>query len=458
MTAGPDAAARRESERTVLGAAISSARAAEEIAATLTPEHFAVPAHQIVFAAVMRLADGGEPVNPAAVLAELARTGMLSRVGAPDAGTGGAYLHTLLAATLARAEDLDAGLDKGTAWHVAKVHAAWQQDHAAAALRECLLLAESPGFDPDAHLDQIRKIIDDATAAPVTSGLRSQAEVINDAMSALEEAADPGLPTGFGDLDEAIGGLQPGKMVVIAARPGAGKSVLVLQIADHVAGRLGLPVLLASLEMREEDLAHRRIAAAARVPLHALAARRISEADWERIRCAYDRLTASELLIDDTPSASLAYLRGRLRGMARAGTPARLLVVDYLQLLAEPKADSRQAAVAAMARGCRQIAREFAIPVIVAAQLNRGPESRSDRRPVLSDLRESGEIEATADVVILLHREDAYEPESPRAGEVDLIIRKNRQGPQCTITVAFQGSYARMVSLAPGEWDRERVS
>ena len=402
-----------------------------------------------MFAAALRLADDGEPVDPAAVLTELSRTGMLGKVGGKDAGTGGAFLHTLLSLAVAHPAKLAEGLDQGTAWHAARVREAWHRDEVIASLNAGLSLAASPGYDPGTHLDKIRKLIDDATAAPGTSALRTQAEVINDAIGRLEEDIEPGLATGFLDLDYATGGLQPARMMVIGARPGVGKSVMCLQIADHVAGKLGLPVLFCSLEMREEDLAHRRIAATAKVPLHSLNTHQLHEEEWERIRRAHEKLTASELRIDDTPGASLAHIRGRLRGMARAGTPARLLVVDYLQLLAEPKSDSRQAAVAALARGCRHLAREFAIPVIVAAQLNRGPESRSDKQPTLADLRESGEIEATADVVVLLHREDAYERESPRAGETDLLVRKNRQGPQCTITVAFQGHYARMVDMAP---------
>jgi replicative DNA helicase len=227
-------------------------------------------------------------------------------------------------------------------------------------------------------------------------------------------------------------------------------SVLCLQAAELVAGKLGLPVLFSSLEMSAEQLFHRRIAATAKVPLHFLTNPPVPEEGWEHIRRAYAALSASELRVDDTPNAGLAHIRGQLRAMDRAGSPARLLVVDYLGLLAEPaRAENRQAAVAANARGLRNIGREFGIPVIAAAQLNRGPEHRSDRRPVLADLRESGEIEAAADVVILLHREDAYERESPRAGEIDLIVQKNRQGPQCTITACFQGHYARIVSMAP---------
>jgi replicative DNA helicase len=147
----------------------------------------------------------------------------------------------------------------------------------------------------------------------------------------------------------------------------------------------------------------------------------------------------------------MAHIRGRLRAMARTGAAARLLVIDYLGFLAAPKAESRQQAVAELARGAKNLAREFAIPVILLAQLNRGPEARSDKRPLASDLRESGEIEQSADIVILLHRDDLHEPDSPRAGEIDAVIEKNRQGPRCTVTLCFQGHYGRIVSLGR-EW------
>lgn len=447
--ASPAGEARRAHERVVLGAALQSARAAEGIALILQPEHFAAGAHQTVFAAVMRLADDGEPVDPVAVLGELARTGMLRKVGDRDAGTGGPFLHALVASAVAGAKTLEAGLDGGTAWHAWKVREAHQRDEVTVALHRGLQVAQSPGFEPGTGLDEIRKLVDDATSVAGPSALRGQAEMINEAIGRLEEGSEPGLPTGLTDLDAVLGGgMKPGNMIIVGGRPGDGKSVLTLNVADHVSGRMGMPVLLCSLEMSAEEVAHRRIAAAAKVPLHAIVSRDLSDGDWDRIKAAYAKLTASELRIDDTPGMSLAQVRGRLSEMAREGNPARLAVIDYLGLLAEPKAESRQQAVSALARGCKNLAREFGIPVLVAAQLNRGPAHRQDKLPTLADLRESGEIEAAADVVILLHREDAYEPESPKAGEADLCVRKNRQGPQSTVTVQFQGHYARMVGLA----------
>lgn len=227
-----------------------------------------------------------------------------------------------------------------------------------------------------------------------------------------------------------------------------GKSLTGAGIAGHVALGLGLPALLVSMEMRAEDITLRLISAEAKVPLWALTHQQATQDDWERVVKVAEPIAASPLAVDYDPWCSLMSIRSRLREMQRDGTPARVLVVDYLGLMEPPAAENRQTAVAALSRGLKRIAGEFEIPVIALAQLNRGPEMRADHRPLLADLRESGAQEQDADVVILLHREDAYDRESPRAGEIDLIVVKNRTGPMATITAAFQGHYGRIKDMA----------
>jgi replicative DNA helicase len=439
------------SEQAVLGAMLRSADAAAEAAVTLRPEHFATPSHQLVFEAVMRLADAGDPVDPASVLAELFRAGTLSKVGAPKMGTAAPFLHSLIE----RAGSVG--------YHAPRVLAAWQRRNISLVLRQCLQIAETDSWDPDAHLDSIRQRVEDATALAGAAALHPNSETVADVLDALEHRADPGLTTGWRDLDEAIGGLRPKELLVIAGRPGMGKTLVGENIADHVGTRLGFPVLFASMEMTEAELTQRRISAAARVPLHRIVRHEVDDGEWKKIGHVMDRLMDTQLHIDETSRQSPAHIRGRLRAMARTGKAARLLVIDYLGFMAEPKAESRQQAVAELARQCKNIAREFAIPVILLAQLNRGPATRQDKRPALTDLRESGEIEQSADIVLLLHREDAYEPESPRAGEIDFLISKNRQGAQCTITLAFQGHYARVVGMSredqdPADWSPSRAA
>jgi len=435
-----------ESERAVLGSVIQSSAAAHEAAAILGPHHFAKAAHQIVFEAALRLADAGQPVEPASVLSELAAAGTLTHAHDHNLGSGGVFLHSLMER---------AG---STGYHAPKVLAAWQQRNVKFTLKSCESIAEAADWDPDMHLDRIRKLIEDATAYTGSTALRPQSEIVLEALEAVEQGIDPGLSTGYPDLDDAIGGLRPGELIVVGARPGGGKSLLGLCIADHVSTRLGLPVLFSSLEMSQDELTHRRIASIARVPLVHLTRHQVTDADWELIRRAQDRLVNTQLRVDDGSGVSLAHIRGRLRGMARSGYAARLLVIDYLGLLAEPKTESRQQAVAALARGAKLLAREFAIPVLLAAQVNRSPESRSDKRPGLADLRESGEIEAAADIVLMLYREDLHEQETAKAGEVDVIISKNRQGPLCTVTMTFQGHYGRIVSLGTEPWSSSRFA
>lgn len=425
-----------ESERAVLGAVIQSAAAAHEAATILRPEHFARGAHEIVFRAAVKLADAGQPVEPASVLSELGVAGQLARVGDRNLGTAGAFLHSLME----RAGSVG--------YHAPKVYAAWQQRNITFALKSCEGIAASENFDPDTHLDQIRKLIEDATAFTGTTALRRQSETVLEVIDSLEEGAEPGLKTGYPDLDDALGGLRPRELIVIGARPGGGKSLLGLCVADYVATDLGLPVLFASLEMSDEELTQRRISSIARVPLDHIVRHQLSEDDWHRMARAQDKLTGTRLVVDETSRQSLGHIRGQLRAMDRTGETPRLLVIDYLGYMASPDVESRQQAVAALARGAKDIARDHDIPVVLLAQLNRGPEHRQDKRPVPSDLRESGEIEQSADIILLLHREDQHEPESRRAGEIDVIVSKNRQGGQCTVALSFQGHYGCIKNLS----------
>lgn len=434
------------SEYAAAGSAIQSSALAAEALAALKPEHFTDGSCRVVLEAVQALDAAGQPVEPQSVLAELARAGLLARVTGPDMGTGGAFLHSLVR----RAGEIG--------YHAPRVRGEAVRLGMRAALVSCEQITRGAGWDPETALDSIRKRIDDAASGfAARKVLRPQSEVAYEVLDALENQEDPGLSTGYSDLDEAIGGLRPGELIVVGARPGTGKTLIGLGIADHVGTRLGLPVLFSSLEMREEELTHRRIAAAAKVPLHSIVRHQLAEGDWGRIARAQERITNTRLYIDDTPNVGPGHMRGQIRAMDRAGNMPRLHVIDYLGYMAAPKAESRQQAVAELARASKNIAREFGIPVVLLAQLNRGPESRHDKRPNLADLRESGEIEQSADIALLLHREDAYVPESPRAGEIDVIIAKNRQGPLCTVTMCFQGHFGRITGMSredipDGEW------
>lgn len=270
---------------------------------------------------------------------------------------------------------------------------------------------------------------------------------VDETVDWLDRGGDETLPTGYAELDDLMGGLSPRTMVVIAARPSVGKTLGGLCIASHVADTLGLPVLYTSLEMARLQLELRRMSSIADVPLRRLTRAEPTPDDWKAINDATPQLRATPLRIDDASPQGITHIREALAEMDADSAPARLHILDYLGLAQMARAESRQQAVAEFARAYRQMAKSLNIPVIALVQLNRNLESRpaKSRRPQLADLRESGELEQIADVVILLHRDDT----SAAAGPIEWIVAKNRQGPQGVVTLAFQGTHARIADRAP---------
>ena len=257
-----------------------------------------------------------------------------------------------------------------------------------------------------------------------------------------------GVPTGFADLDALLNGLHAGQLIVVAGRPGLGKSTAAMDFVRHAAVRHGLASAIFSLEMSKVEIVMRILAAEARVPLHVLRSGQLSDDDWTKLARRMGEISEAPLFVDDTPNMNLMEIRAKARRLQAAARPAPV-VVDYLQLMTSPKrVESRQQEVADLSRGLKLLAKEIDCPVVAVSQLNRGPEQRTDKRPQLSDLRESGSIEQDADVVILLHRDDYYDKESPRAGEADFIVAKHRNGPTDTVTVAAQLHLSRFVDMA----------
>jgi replicative DNA helicase len=227
-------------------------------------------------------------------------------------------------------------------------------------------------------------------------------------------------------------------------------SALALDFARAATIRNALPAVLFSLEMGRNEITMRLLAAEARVPMNLMRTGQLSDDDWARLAKRMSEVVDAPLFIDDSPNMSLMEIRAKCRRLKQRHD-LKMVIIDYLQLMSSPKrVESRQQEVSEMSRSLKLLAKELEVPVVALSQLNRGPEQRQDKKPMLSDLRESGSIEQDADVVILLHREDAYEKESPRAGEADLIVAKHRNGPTATVTVAFQGHYSRFVDMAPG--------
>ncbi|GAA2803431.1 replicative DNA helicase [Streptomyces showdoensis] len=308
----------------------------------------------------------------------------------------------------------------------------------------------SAAFDSTADIPAIQDALDDLVRNREASAPKALRDIIGGALerSVTKPNKNDRVPTGFADLDMLLqGGFKPGQLVVVAARPAMGKSTFGLGLARAAAIRHATPTLFESLEMGEEELGDNILAAESRVALHHIKTGSVDDAGVAREARAAQRITDAPLYLNDSAELSLPILRGRVRHMIRT-VGLRLVIVDYLQLMDAPKAENRQAEVSKLTRGLKLMAKEFGITLVILAQLNRGPEQRTDKKPLVSDLRESGAIEQDADIVILLHREDAYDKESPRAGEADVIVGKHRAGPTATITTAFQGHYAQFVDMA----------
>ncbi|MGH3743419.1 MAG: replicative DNA helicase, partial [Mycobacteriales bacterium] len=258
-----------------------------------------------------------------------------------------------------------------------------------------------------------------------------------------------GVPTGFADLDALANGLHPGQLVVVAARPAIGKSTLGLDFARSASIAHGQCSAIFSLEMSRSEITMRLLSAEARVGLAAMRAGRLTDDDWTRLARRMGEMSSAPLYIDDSPNLTMMEIRAKARRLKQR-KDLKLIILDYLQLMSSPRrVESRQQEVSEISRQCKLLAKELEVPIVAISQLNRSSEQRQDKKPMLSDLRESGAIEQDADVVILLHREDAYERESPRAGEADFIVAKHRNGPTGTVTVAFQGHYSRFVDMSP---------
>jgi replicative DNA helicase len=271
-----------------------------------------------------------------------------------------------------------------------------------------------------------------------------------EALGSKGGAGISGVPTGLADLDALTHGLQPGSLVVVGAGPAVGMSTLLLDFCRSATLRHSLPSALFSLDMTRQELSMRLLSAEARVPMHVLRGGLLSDADRTRLGRRMTDIADAPLYVNDTGLLTVQALCDEATRLVR-DHDVSLIAVDHLQLImAGQRGETREREVSEITRRLKVLALDLAVPVVVAAQLNRDPECPADNRPILADLRESDAIAQAADLVILLHREDAYERESPRAGEADLIVERHRHGPTATITVAFQGHYSRFVDIAPG--------
>jgi replicative DNA helicase len=432
-----------EAEASVLGAILLTEQALDGVLLEvgLRPGDFYRPRHQLIFGAMIRLKEKAEPeaVDALTVSEELRRADELEKAG------GESYVKSLPAVVPA----LGAVLDYA---RIVKEHAL---------LRSILATTRQIQDDVVAHRGDARELIERAESILFKIGhdggmseMKTIEAVLHDEIDKLEELSrsDVGLtgtPSGFQDVDDLTGGFQPGNLIVLAARPSMGKSTLATNIAENAAIEHGRPVALFSLEMSETELAHRFIASQAKVSSDELRKGRVKADRWPKVLRAVEKLARAPIYIDDSSDISVLEMRAKARRLhARSPTGLGLLIVDYLQLIRpDGRADSRVEQVGQISRGLKILARELAIPVIAVSQLSRAVESRNPPIPMLSDLRESGQVEQDSDVVMFVFRDEYYNRESERLGEADIIFAKHRNGPVGEVTLTFQPRYPRFSSM-----------
>ncbi|MEX2659996.1 MAG: replicative DNA helicase, partial [Acidimicrobiales bacterium] len=431
-----------EAEESLLGAMLLGATpitAAAEV--RISAADFYKPAHGHVFDAITRLYAAGEPADPVTVADELRRAGLLEAIGGP------AVLLTLQARTPATSN----------AAHYARI----VEEHAL--LRKLIGVAgeiAEVGYSlPDdvaGAIDQAEAMMFDVAQRRVVDSLAPIRELLEKSLNHLEELFErgdtiTGLPTGYDDLDEVLSGLQPSNLVVVGARPAMGKSAFALGMAAHAALQARRPVLFFSLEMSHLDLTTRLIASEARVDSARMRNGRLAETDWPKISHAIGRLAEAPLFIDDNPQLTIMEIRAKARRLKAKEGDLGLVVVDYLQLMTgRGSAENRQVEISEISRGLKILARELECPVVALSQLSRQLEARADKRPMLSDLRESGAIEQDADVVMFLYRDSVYNPDSPDNGTAEVLVSKHRSGPTAMVRLAWLDHLTRFANMAKG--------
>ncbi len=437
-------------EAQVIGAMLLEKEAIAKVIEIVDEDAFHAEYHRKIFQAITVMFERSEPVDTITLAEELRRRGHLETIG------GEAYLVELT---------------------MNVTSAANVEYHARIVLEKSLLrnlitatsIVASRAFSPteDAFdlLDQAEQAIFQISEKRLKRSFVSMHKAVHDTIEMLESihgkhSGVTGVPTGFRDMDSLTGGWQSSDLIVIAGRPSAGKTAFALSLARNAAmhSEKPTPVGIFSLEMSTQQLVMRLLCAEAKVDAHAVRTGRLPEDDWKRLSIAAGRLTNSNIFIDDTASLGILELRAKARRL-KAEKNVGLLVVDYLQLMQGPRgSESREKEISAISRSLKALAKEINTPVIALSQLSRAVESRTDKRPILSDLRESGAIEQDADVVAFVHRPEMYEdPNSDSGreaqGRADIIVGKQRNGPTGDVKLAFVHRYARFENLAPAGFE-----
>ena len=433
-------------EQSVLGGMLLSKDAIADVVESLRASDFYKPAHETIYEAILSLYGHGSPADAITVADELKKRGELTRVG------GAAYIHTLIASvpTAANAQYYA---------EIVKEHAIMRRLIEAGT--KIAQLGYANETEVDTLVDQAQAEIYAVTDGNAKEDYVSFSEALEETINEIDANSNRpdgvyGVPTDFIEFDELTGGLHGGQMIVIAARPGVGKSTLALDIARSAAIHHQMTTVFFSLEMSRTELAMRVLSAEGKISMGRLKKGDLDTEGWTNLATLQGRIDSAPLFIDDSPNMTLMEIRAKCRRLKQRND-LKLVVLDYLQLMSSgKKVESRQQEVSEFSRSLKLLAKELDVPVIALSQLNRGSEQRTDKRPMVSDLRESGSIEQDADIVAFLYRDDYYD----RAGEeeegipnnkVEVIIEKNRSGARGTVELIFQKEYNKFSSISKRE-------
>src|SRR6184192_11429 len=426
-----------EAERSVLGAILLHNDAFNLAAEVIDSIDLFRLAHQRIFDKMVKLAERGDAIDLVTLKEELGRSGQLEEVGGP------AYI-TALVDGVPRSTNVEhyARIIKEKATLRNLIYAATKIVSAAYEAEE----------EADIILDQAEHAIFAIADDKVRDGFVSLKDLAQASFETIEKLHArkeliTGVPTGFTDLDEMTSGLQPSDLVIVAARPSMGKTSLVLNMAQHVGTRTDMTVGIFSLEMSKEQLFLRMLTGEARIDAHRLRGGFLGDRDWGKLSQAIGTLSEAKIFVDDTPSIGLLEMRAKCRRLA-SEHGLHLVIVDYIQLMqGRGRFENRTLELASISRSLKWLAKELHVPLVVLSQLSRAPESRSDHRPQLSDLRESGALEQDADVVAFIYREEQYSRTEENAGIAELIISKQRNGPTGLVKLAFLKEFTRFENM-----------
>ncbi len=417
-----------EAEQSVLGSLLIDPDAIIKIASFLRPEDFYRETHGMIYAAILALHERRQPADLVTVVDELERREQIETVG------GAAYLATLI-------NSVPTSIHVEHYAHIVERTSIMR--HLIAAAGEIAALAYQEEGEVDQIIDQAEQILFEVSNRRISKALVPIRDVVREYYERIEflvEHQDQtlGVPTGFMDLDRLLGGLQPSDLIIVASRPGVGKTSLALSIAANAALKSDAVVAIFTLEMAAEQLVQRMISSHTGIDAQRLRLGRIEDTEWDQFSRASSVLSEAAIFIDDTPSPSPMEIRTKARRLA-SEYDLDLIIIDYLQLMqaGTQRSENRVQEISYISRALKGLARELNVPVVALSQLSRAVESRQDRRPVLSDLRESGSIEQDADIVMFIYRDELYDENTARANIADIIVAKHRNGPTDTISLRF---------------------